>query len=173
METGPMMLMPTGLLVFPCPEFFTINPAGELRHELTQNFQTSYEAQSMQVENYFPSLDSLFQVELQMMSKSKKQSLYFGDRSDTTDHLSDTEDQVSFRLRSGTDISDSVNASRYKLQQKKKQFTKHENYLTDIAIHESGDAISENEPSTPSLDTHEDFLLDDLAEALPIELLLP
>merc|ERR1719361_1140976 len=33
---------------------FTINPAGELRHELTQNFQTSYDEQEEVVDMVFP-----------------------------------------------------------------------------------------------------------------------
>merc|ERR1712156_997678 len=41
----------------PVSRIFTINPAGELRHELTQNFQTSYESQSQAMLDFmFPSL---------------------------------------------------------------------------------------------------------------------
>ena len=40
---------------------------------------------------------------------------------DTNENISDTEDQtIPFRVRSGTDISDSVNAARYKLKMKRK-----------------------------------------------------
>lgn len=39
----------------PISRIFTINPAGELRHELTQNFQTSYNNQSTMVDHVFPS----------------------------------------------------------------------------------------------------------------------
>jgi len=38
----------------PVSRIFTINPAGELRHELTQNFQTSYGYQSEIADQYFP-----------------------------------------------------------------------------------------------------------------------
>jgi len=117
----------------------------------------------MQLENYFPNLLSLYQVELQMKSKSRKQSLYFGDRSETTDNLSDTEDQASFRLRSGTDISDSVNAARYRLNHRRTQYGDFD--------HESGEVAFEKE--TLDRETQEEYLLDDLAETLPIELLLP
>jgi len=40
----------------PISRIFTINPAGELRHELTQNFQTSYTYQSVLSDHYFPPL---------------------------------------------------------------------------------------------------------------------
>jgi len=39
----------------PISRIFTINPAGVLRHELTQNFQTSYNNQSTMVDHVFPS----------------------------------------------------------------------------------------------------------------------
>ena len=120
----------------------------------------------MQLENYFPNLLSLYQVELQMKSKSRKQSLYFGDRSETTDNLSDTEDQAFFRLRSGTDISDSVNAARYRLNHRRT----HYGDPSDVD-HESGEAAFEKD--TLDQETQEEYLLDDLAETLPIELLLP
>jgi len=38
----------------PVSRIFTINPAGELRHELTQNFQTSYVYQSEIADMFFP-----------------------------------------------------------------------------------------------------------------------
>jgi len=38
----------------PVSRIFTINPAGELRHELTQNFQTSYTEQDAMVDLVFP-----------------------------------------------------------------------------------------------------------------------
>ncbi|XP_023336375.1 phosphatidate phosphatase LPIN2 isoform X1 [Eurytemora carolleeae] len=38
----------------PISRIFTINPRGELRHELTQNFQTSYVHQSEIADHYFP-----------------------------------------------------------------------------------------------------------------------
>jgi len=38
----------------PVSRIFTINPAGELRHELTQNFQTSYTEQDSMVDLVFP-----------------------------------------------------------------------------------------------------------------------
>merc|ERR1719277_2124293 len=40
----------------PVSRIFTINPAGELRHELTQNFQTSFDEQESVVDFMFPSL---------------------------------------------------------------------------------------------------------------------
>merc|ERR1712179_159278 len=43
----------------PVSRIFTINPAGELKHELTQNFQTSYTEQGRDIVDFmFPSLDS-------------------------------------------------------------------------------------------------------------------
>merc|ERR1711972_1127423 len=38
----------------PVSRIFTINPAGELRHELTQNYQTSYIEQDSMVDLVFP-----------------------------------------------------------------------------------------------------------------------
>jgi len=38
---------------------FTINPKGELRHELTNAFQTSYEDQSLDVDRLYPTLEVL------------------------------------------------------------------------------------------------------------------
>ena len=102
-----------------------------------------------------------------MNSKSRKQSLYIGDRGETTDNLSDTEDQAFFRLRSGTDISDSVNAARYKLNNARRT---HYGDPSD-AKNENGEVAFEKD--TLGRETREEYLLDDLAETLPIELLLP
>ncbi|KRT86200.1 hypothetical protein AMK59_1168, partial [Oryctes borbonicus] len=41
----------------PIVRIFTINPKGELKHELTQTFQSSYVQQSLVVNNVFPSVD--------------------------------------------------------------------------------------------------------------------
>jgi phosphatidate phosphatase PAH1 len=38
---------------------FTINPKGELRHELTNAFQTSYEDQSLDVDSLYPTIEVL------------------------------------------------------------------------------------------------------------------
>ena len=90
-----------------------------------------YESQSLEVDYYFPNLLAVQQIKEQMKSNPRKQSIYFDaseyvtikerfDISETTENLSDSEDHVRpFRLRSGTDISDSVNAARYKLKMKK------------------------------------------------------
>jgi len=43
----------------PVSRIFTINPAGELRHELTQNFQTSYVHQSQIADMFFPPVGKL------------------------------------------------------------------------------------------------------------------
>eukprot|EP00092_Neocalanus_flemingeri_P029079 GFUD01031566.1.p1 GENE.GFUD01031566.1~~GFUD01031566.1.p1 ORF type:complete len:914 (+),score=294.80 GFUD01031566.1:301-3042(+) len=40
----------------PVSRIFTINPAGELRHELTQNYQTSYTEQDSMVDLVFPTV---------------------------------------------------------------------------------------------------------------------
>ena len=124
-----------------------------------------------------------------MKSHSRKQSVYFdvseydtvvhkSDRSETIDNLSDTEDQGRFRLRSGTDISDSVNAARYRIYHRKKHPSGHDPSIIELLQED----VEAKLPSTLSLDifetlayneTQEDFLLQDLAEILPIELLLP
>eukprot|EP00092_Neocalanus_flemingeri_P002368 GFUD01002533.1.p1 GENE.GFUD01002533.1~~GFUD01002533.1.p1 ORF type:complete len:151 (+),score=35.85 GFUD01002533.1:143-595(+) len=90
-----------------------------------------YESQSSEIDHYFPNLLAVQQIQEQMKSNPRKQSIYFDasdyimmkeklNTSETTEHLSDSEDHVRpFRLRSGTDISDSLNAARYKLKLKK------------------------------------------------------
>ncbi|CAH2003407.1 unnamed protein product [Acanthoscelides obtectus] len=40
----------------PIVRIFTINPKGELKHELTQTFQSSYTSQSLVVDEVFPPL---------------------------------------------------------------------------------------------------------------------
>jgi phosphatidate phosphatase LPIN len=116
----------------PVSRIFTINPAGELKHELTQHFQTTYESQSLQVDYYFPNLVTIQQIKNQLKAFPRKQSVYFdafefAENDEKTvfgeanENISDTEDQnVPFRVRSGTDISDSVNVARYKLKLKRK-----------------------------------------------------
>lgn len=110
----------------PVSRIFTINPAGELRHELTQNFQTSYESLSTEVDYYFPNIQTVKQIKEKFDAFPRKQSVYF-DASDymsieevaveASENLSDTEEQVKpFRLRSGTDISDSLSTARLKLK---------------------------------------------------------
>merc|ERR1719422_2866706 len=110
----------------PISRIFTINPAGELRHELTQNFQTSYESLSTEVDYYFPNIQTVKQIQEKFNAFPRKQSVYF-DASDymsieevaveTAENLSDTEEQIKpFRLRSGTDISDSLSTARLKLK---------------------------------------------------------
>jgi len=110
----------------PVSRIFTINPAGELKHELTQNFQTSYETLSTEVDYYFPNIQTVKQIQEKFNAFPRKQSVYF-DASDyqsieeiaaeASENLSDTEDQVKpFRLRSGTDISDSLSTSRLKFK---------------------------------------------------------
>merc|ERR1712156_1084273 len=110
----------------PVSRIFTINPAGELKHELTQNFQTSYESQSLEVDYYFPNIHAVKQIKEKFSAFPRKQSVYF-DASDymsieevaaeASENLSDTEEQVKpFRLRSGTDISDSLSMARLKFR---------------------------------------------------------
>jgi len=43
----------------PMSRIFTINPKGELRHELTNAFQTSYEGQCCEVDRLYPALDMI------------------------------------------------------------------------------------------------------------------
>ena len=85
----------------------------------------------MEVDYYFPNLLAVHHIKNQLKSYPRKQSIYFdaseyvtiNDKSTASkapENLSDTEEQVRpFRVRSGTDISDSVNAARYKLKMKK------------------------------------------------------
>ena len=86
----------------------------------------------MEVDYYFPNLLAVQHMQNQLKSYPRKQSIYFdaseyitikdkSTASEAPENLSDTEEQVRpFRVRSGTDISDSVNAARYKLKMKKK-----------------------------------------------------
>jgi len=100
-------------------------------HELTQNFQTSYESQSLEVDYYFPNIHAVKQIKEKFQAFPRKQSVYF-DASDymsieevaaeASENLSDTEEQVKpFRLRSGTDISDSLSMARLKFKHLKSQ----------------------------------------------------
>merc|ERR1711994_999634 len=114
----------------PVSRIFTINPAGELKHELTQNFQTSYESQSLEVDYYFPCLTAVKQIRDIIAANTRKQSIYFDvldfaaaqirDRKEVKgDHenLSDNEENVAskpFRARSGTDISDMLSSAKHR-----------------------------------------------------------
>ena len=99
-----------------------------------------------------------------MKSYPRKQSIYFDaseyvtmkdklTASETTENLSDTEDQVRpFRLRSGTDISDSLNAARYKLKMKKNAAkNKHDPSVIEL-LQEDGRNTITKFPSQVSLD---------------------
>ena len=85
-----------------------------------------YESLSSEVDYYFPNLQTVKQIQEKFNAFPRKQSVYF-DASDyasieevaveTSENLSDTEDQVRpFRLRSGTDISDSLSTARLKFK---------------------------------------------------------
>eukprot|EP00092_Neocalanus_flemingeri_P029683 GFUD01032230.1.p1 GENE.GFUD01032230.1~~GFUD01032230.1.p1 ORF type:complete len:315 (+),score=103.38 GFUD01032230.1:43-945(+) len=54
----------------PVSRIFTINPAGELRHELTQTFQTSYTEQDTMVDQVFPPVGTLFDPEVKIQEFS-------------------------------------------------------------------------------------------------------
>ena len=75
---------------------------------------------------YFPNIQTVKQIKEKFDAFPRKQSVYF-DASDymsieevaveASENLSDTEEQVKpFRLRSGTDISDSLSTARLKLK---------------------------------------------------------
>ena len=96
-----------------------------------------YESLSSEVDYYFPNIQTVKQIQEKFNAFPRKQSVYF-DASDyasieevaveTSENLSDTEgDQVRpFRLRSGTDISDSLSTARLKfksLKSKKLDFS--------------------------------------------------
>jgi len=139
----------------PISRIFTINPAGELRHELTQNFQTSYETLSTEVDYYFPNIQTVKQIQEKFNAFPRKQSVYF-DASDyqsieevaveASENLSDTEDQIKpFRLRSGTDISDSLSTARLKIKNLKNKKVdsngcqvKEQQLLTQKSLEEDG-----------------------------------
>ena len=85
-----------------------------------------YESLSSEVDYYFPNIQTVKQIQEKFNAFPRKQSVYF-DASDymsieevaveASENLSDTEDQVKpFRLRSGTDISDSLSTARLKLK---------------------------------------------------------
>jgi len=124
-----------------------------------------------------------------LKSHSRKQSVYFdvlefdntkvkSDSCDVADNLSDDEDQTRFRLRSGTDISDSVNAARYRVNLRTKHHSGHDPSVIELLQEDPNIPIF---PSTICLDkvecalseAHEDILIDELEEDLPINLLLP
>jgi len=54
----------------PISRIFTINPAGELKHELTQTFQTSYIEQDGMVDQVFPSIGTSFDPEFKIQEFS-------------------------------------------------------------------------------------------------------
>jgi len=152
-------------LGIPVSRIFTINPAGELKHELTQHFQTSYEAQSVQVDYYFPNLVTVQQIKNQLKAFPRKQSIYFDafeyaafdeKLEETNENISDNEDQTHpFRVRSGTDISDSVNAARYKLKMKRKSLKpKPEPGMIDL-LKEEGKSLITEYPSQVCLEHSE------------------
>ena len=85
-----------------------------------------YESLSTEVDYYFPNIQTVKQIQEKFNAFPRKQSVYF-DASDymsieevaaeASENLSDTEEQVKpFRLRSGTDISDSLSTARLKLK---------------------------------------------------------
>ena len=85
-----------------------------------------YESLSTEVDYYFPNIQTVKQIKEKWDAFPRKQSVYF-DASDymsieevaveASENLSDTEEQVKpFRLRSGTDISDSLSTARLKLK---------------------------------------------------------
>ena len=125
-----------------------------------------------------------------MKNHSRKQSVYFdvseydikkvkSDRSETTDNLSDIEDHAQFRFRSGTDISDSVSAARYRIKKFSSE-AKHDPSVIEL-LQEDGDTTIARFPSQTSLNKIDsmyrcetrDFLIEELEEILPIKLLLP
>jgi len=78
------------------------------------------------VDYYFPNIQTVKQIKEKFDAFPRKQSVYF-DASDymsieevaveASENLSDTEEQVKpFRLRSGTDISDSLSTARLRLK---------------------------------------------------------
>ena len=75
----------------------------------------SYESQSSEVDHYFPNISSTSPIKHKIQSNPRRQSFYYDVlESENSDNLSDNEENLQpFRLRSGTDISDSVNCSRY------------------------------------------------------------
>jgi len=97
-----------------------------------------YEAQSLEVDYYFPNLTSVAHIKETLHSKVRKQSLYFdvsdfdqvrhnnilvnGEEDNVNGtNMSDNEgDQTMYRLRSGTDISDSIQSARQKAVMKKR-----------------------------------------------------
>ena len=92
-----------------------------------------YESQSLEVDYYFPNIHAVKQIKEKFQAFPRKQSVYF-DASDymsieevaaeASENLSDTEEQVKpFRLRSGTDISDSLSMARLKFRHLKSQKT--------------------------------------------------
>ena len=118
----------------------------------------------MEVDYYFPNLLAVQNIKDQLKSYPRKQSIYFdaseyitikdkSTASEAPEHLSDTEEQVRpFRVRSGTDISDSVNAARYKLKMKKNAAkNKHDPSVVEL-LQEDGKNIITKCPSGVSLD---------------------
>ena len=96
-------------------------------------YLSRYESQSLEVDYYFPNIDAIKQIKEKFSAFPRKQSVYF-DASDymsieevaaeASENLSDTEEQVKpFRLRSGTDISDSLSIARLKCKHLKSQKT--------------------------------------------------
>ena len=108
-------------------------------------FLLRYESLSTEVDYYFPNIQTVKQIKEKFDAFPRKQSVYF-DASDymsieevaveASENLSDTEEQVKpFRLRSGTDISDSLSTARLKLKNLK---NKRAGVQTQGSINEDG-----------------------------------
>jgi len=116
----------------------------------------------MEVDNYFPNLSAVESMKEKLSRKqsiyfdaemkdklTRKQSLYF-DCTDGLDNLSGSEESTahlharsSFRLRSGTDISDSLSAARYKQKLKRARATSEEVHIQEISNVETDKANNE------------------------------
>lgn len=113
-----------------------------------------YESLSTEVDYYFPNIQTVKQIQEKFNAFPRKQSVYF-DASDymsieevaveTAENLSDTEEQIKpFRLRSGTDISDSLSTARLKLKHLKNKKVdlndtqKERHLLTQKSLEEEG-----------------------------------
>jgi hypothetical protein len=95
-----------------------------------------------------------------MKSNNRKQSIYYDvnenanmkdDLHENNDNLSDNEENAQpFRLRSGTDISDSLNNARYKIRKNLSKFPPDEIDIANMILNESSDDLEKVLKSTVS-----------------------
>ena len=95
-----------------------------------------------------------------MKSNNRKQSIYYDvneitnmkeDIGENNDNFSDNDENAQpFRVRSGTDISDSLNNARYKIRKNLSKIPSEENDMASMIVNESSDDLEKVSKSSVS-----------------------